>query len=142
VGFLSRYEPYFYALLRIVSGFLFIWHGSQKLFGFPPMPPPPPGSPSPAGMATVMTIGGAIELIGGILILIGFLTAIAAFISSGMMAVAYFIAHFSLPKFLPLQNGGELAVLYCFVFLYIAARGSGIWSVDSLMRGGRTTNET
>jgi len=137
VGFLSRYEPYFYALLRIVSGFLFMWHGTQKLLGFPP-----PGAPSPAGMSAIMTIGGAIELIGGILILIGFLTAIAAFISSGMMAVAYFMAHFSLQKFLPLQNGGELAVLYCFVFLYIAARGSGIWSVDSLMRGNRTNSET
>ncbi len=140
---LGRYEPYFYALMRIVVGFLFIWHGSQKLLGFPPQPPPPPGSPAPGGLSALIAVGGAIELIGGIMIMIGLFAGLAAFIASGMMAFAYFIQHFSINKFLPVQNGGELAVIYCFVFLYIAARGSGLLSVDSLIFGNRATvNET
>jgi len=142
MGFLSKYEPYFYALLRIVSGFLFMWHGSQKLLGYPPMPPPPPGSPAPSGMSAVTAIAGTIELVGGILILVGLFAGIAAFLSSGLMAFAYFMAHFKLEKFLPIQNGGELAVLYCFVFLYIAARGSGVWSIDSIRPGGRASDGT
>jgi putative oxidoreductase len=137
MGFLSKYEPYFYALLRIITGFLFMWHGSQKLLGFPPMQQPP-GAPASSGLSPLMAVGGAIELIGGIMILIGLFAGIAAFIASGMMAVAYFMAHFSVQKFLPIQNQGELAVIYCFVLLYIAARGSGTWSVDSIMRSGRT----
>ena len=157
MGFLSRYEPYFYALLRIISGFLFMWHGSQKLLGFPAQQMPP-GSPPPQGLSPLMAVGGAIELVGGIMIMIGLFAGLAAFISSGTMAVAYFMSHYSLPgfimarlgmaenvdlqPFLPLQNKGELAVLYCFVFLYIAARGSGIWSVDSLMRARPASNET
>ena len=84
-----------------------------------------------------MAIGGGIELIGGVMIMIGLFAGLAAFISSGMMAVAYFGWHFSMQAFLPIQNKGELAVLYCFVLLYIAARGSGVWSVDSIFRGGR-----
>ncbi|CAN5273672.1 DoxX family protein [soil metagenome] len=131
-GFLGRYSEYLYALLRIVSGFLFMWHGVQKLLGYPPRP----AAAGPAeGITTQMAIAGAIELIGGILIMVGLFTAIAAFLSSGLMAVAYFIAHFSTDAFLPIVNGGELAVLYCFVFLYIAARGSGMWSIDSMFRG-------
>ena len=130
-NFLGRYEIYIYAVLRMVSGFLFMWHGTQKLFGFPP-------SGRPAGALDAFTaIGGGIELIGGLLIMIGLFTSIAAFLSSGMMAVAYFGWHFQMEKFLPIQNQGELAVLYCFVFLYIAARGSGVWSVESLFKGNR-----
>jgi putative oxidoreductase len=133
-GFLGRYSTYIYAILRIVSGFLFIWHGSQKLFGYPPAQLPP-GAPPPEGLSPLMAVGGTIEFVGGILIMIGLFTSFAAFISSGMMAVAYFMAHFSMQAFLPLQNRGELAVIYCFVFLYIASRGSGVWSVESVFKG-------
>ena len=133
--FLGKYEPYIYALLRIVTGFLFVWHGSQKLLGFPPQQAPP-GS-APQSLSPMMAIAGAIELVGGILIMIGLFAGIAAFLSSGLMAVAYFMAHFSMQAFLPLQNRGELAVLYCFVFLYIASRGAGVWSVDALMNRGQ-----
>src|SRR6188768_4467572 len=112
-------------------GFLFLWHGAQKLLGYPPRALPA-GAPAPAGLDPLMAVGGTIELVGGFLIMIGLFTSIAAFLASGMMAVAYFMAHFSMDKFLPLQNGGELAVVYCFVFLYIASRGSGVWSVESM----------
>lgn len=128
---LGRYATYAYSLLRIVTGFLFMWHGTQKLFGFPP-------SQGGGGeLSAVMAVGGGIELIGGLLIMIGLFTSIAAFLSSGMMAVAYFGWHFSMQQFLPIQNKGELAVLYCFVLLYISARGSGIWSVESIFFSSR-----
>ena len=126
--FLGRYEPYFYALLRIVSGFMFLLHGTQKLFAAPP-----PAQPMPGG--TFITVTGVLELVFGVLILIGFQAGYAGFLASGMMAVAYFMAHQPAGA-LPIQNGGELAALYCFVFLYIASRGSGALSVDSAMRGG------
>ncbi|HLM01761.1 MAG TPA: DoxX family protein [Pyrinomonadaceae bacterium] len=129
--FLGRYEPYFYALLRIVSGFMFLLHGTQKLFAFPP-----PAQPSPGG--TFMTVTGALELVLGLLIMIGFLGGYAGFLASGMMAVAYFMAH-QPNGALPIQNGGELAALYCFIFLYIASRGSGVLSVDASMRRGTAT---
>lgn len=127
-GFLTALEPYAYALLRFVAGFLFMWHGTQKLFGYPASQGGGGGS-----LSTTMAIGGGIELIGGIMIMIGLFAGIAAFISSGTMAVAYFGWHFSMDAFLPIVNRGELAVLYCFVLLFIAARGSGILSVDSLI---------
>lgn len=127
--FLGRYSEYIYAILRIVTGFLFFWHGSQKLLGFPP--PAQPGGE----LSALMAVGGAIELIGGLLIMIGLFTSLAAFIASGMMAVAYWGWHFATTAWLPLQNRGELAVLYCFVLLFIAARGSGLWSVDGLFKG-------
>ncbi|RII28444.1 MAG: LuxR family transcriptional regulator [Geobacter sp.] len=124
-SFMSKYSSYCYALMRIVVGFLFLWHGAQKLFGFP--------SPMPPGVPLFITyVGGSIELIGGILVMVGLFTPWAAFITSGEMAVAYWMAH-GTKALLPIQNGGELAVVYCFVFLFIAAQGSGIWSVDSLM---------
>lgn len=129
-GFLGRYSTYIYAILRIVSGFLLLWHGTQKLLGYPPS-----GAPSPDGLSPLMAVGGVIELVGGALIMIGLFTSFAAFIASGMMAVAYFMAHFSMQAFLPIQNRGELAVIYCFVFLYIASRGSGVWSVESIFKG-------
>ena len=132
---LSTLEPYAYTLLRIITGFLFMWHGTQKLFGYPPSQGGGGGS-----LSTTMAIGGGIELIGGILIMIGLFAGFAAFISSGTMAVAYFGWHFSMDAFLPIQNKGELAVLYCFVLLYIAARGSGIFSVDSLIWPKATTS--
>jgi putative oxidoreductase len=133
-GFLGRYSTYIYAVLRIVAGFLFIWHGSQKLLGYPP--PATPGGE----LSALMAVGGGIELIGGFLIMIGLFTSFAAFIASGMMAVAYFMAHFSMQAFLPIVNKGELAVIYCFVFLYIASRGSGVWSVESIFKGSRNSD--
>lgn len=137
-GFLGRYATYIYAIMRIVIGFLFIWHGSQKLLGYPAQQ----GAAPSEGLSPLMAIGGTIELVGGTLIMIGLFTSIAAFIASGMMAIAYFMVHFSMagPAFLPLVNRGELAVVYCFVFLYIAARGSGVWSVDAMFRGSRATS--
>lgn len=134
---LGRYSSYVYAILRIVAGFMFTLHGTQKLLGFPTrLPNPcqcPPRPPASEFMSTLLTVGGVIELVAGLLILIGLFAGIAAFISSGMMAVAYFMSH-QPGGALPIQNGGELAVIYCFVFLYIAAIGSGTWSVDALRR--------
>jgi putative oxidoreductase len=123
---LGRYSPYLYALLRIVAGFLFFQHGLPKLFGgF--------GRPAPAELFSQMGLAGIIEVVGGALISIGLFTSPVAFIASGEMAVAYFQAH--APRgFWPVTNGGELAALYCFVFLYFAAVGSGRWSVDSLRK--------
>lgn len=121
---LGRYAEYVYAIVRIVVGFLFVLHGTQKLFGVPLLAPGPIGA--------LGTAAAVIELVAGLLVLFGFFASFAAFIASGEMAVAYFIAHFKSEAPLPIQNGGELAVLYCFIFLYIAARGSGVWSIDSL----------
>lgn len=124
--FMTRFAPQTYALMRIVTGFLFLWHGSQKLLGFP--------GEAPAGApAFIIYIAGPIELVGGILVLIGLFTRWTAFLCSGLMAFAYWIAH-GPQAFLPLLNGGELAVLYCFVFLFISAHGAGIWSVDAARR--------
>ena len=122
MSFMRRYESQTYALLRIVAGFLLLWHGMQKLFGFP--------GEMPSGVPPfIIWIAGPIELVGGALVMIGLFTRWAAFLASGLLAAAYWMAHG--PKgILPILNGGELAVLYCFVFLFIASRGSGIWSVD------------
>jgi putative oxidoreductase len=121
---LARLGPYAYALMRIVAGLLFICHGGQKVFGwFGGMG----GHPAP--LTSMFGIAGVIELVLGFLITLGFLTSYAAFVASGEMAVAYFIGHY--PKsFWPLENEGEPAVLFCFIFLYIAPQGAGIWSVD------------
>jgi putative oxidoreductase len=118
---LGRLSPQLYALLRIVSGLLFACHGAQKLFGVLG------GQQVP--LMSQMGLAGAIELVGGLLIAVGFMTSIVAFIASGEMAVAYFQAH-APAGFWPIQNRGELAVLYCFLFLYIASRGSGTLSVQ------------
>lgn len=127
-GILGKFNPQLYALLRIVSGLLFAMHGSQKLLGFP-------GGNPPVEMASLMGFAGIVELVGGLLIAIGLFTSIAALIAAGQMAVAYFMAHAPKGAF-PIQNQGELAVLFCFVFLYFAAQGSGIWSVDAARRRG------
>ena len=122
---LERYEPQGYALLRIVSGALFAFHGLPKLFGWL--------GPQVAVMSQKW-IGGVIELVAGVLIALGLFTRWAAFIASGTMAVAYFQFHWKLEfagyQFLPMVNRGELAAIYCFVFLFIAMRGPGIWSLD------------
>ncbi len=131
--FLGRYEPYFYALLRIVAGLLFMMHGTQKLLGIPAGKFPPVSVFSwPAG------ISGLLELVMGLMILLGLLAGWAAFIASGEMAVAYFMAHFRPEAPLPILNQGEPAVLYCFVFLFIASRGAGILSLDSVLFRRRT----
>jgi putative oxidoreductase len=118
---LARFTPYLYALLRIVAGLLFAQHGVQKLFGWLTDSPP-------VALVSQRGLAGVIETFGGLAIAVGAFTSPVAFLASGQMAVAYFQAH--LPRgFWPIQNGGELAVLYCFLFLYIASRGSGKWSV-------------
>ena len=127
---LGRYSSYCYALLRIVTGFMFMLHGTQKFFGVPA--PTKPGG----GSDWLSTLGAGIELVGGLMIMIGLFAGIAAFICSGMMAVAYFGWH-QPGGALPIQNGGEAAVLYCFVFFYISSVGSGIWSVDALIRSSK-----
>ena len=126
--FLRANEPQVYALFRMVAGFLFLWHGVQKLFGFPP------DERLASAPAFIVFTAGPIELVGGLLVMIGFQTRLAAFICSGTMAFAYWMAH-GLKAPLPVQNGGELAVLYCFAFLIIAARGSGPLSVDGESSG-------
>jgi putative oxidoreductase len=131
MGFLSRYVEPIYALMRIVVGFLFLCHGVQKVMMIT-SGTLPDGMPAPMFYLTTL-----IEALGGLLVMIGFQGALAAFLCSGLMAFAYFIAHHSwttLAGWLPINNKGELAVIYCFVFLFIAARGSGIWSVDGARR--------
>ena len=123
---IGRFTPQAFALLRIVAGLLFIVHGTQKLLGVPGGKGTLPPFSWPGG------ISGLIELACGFLITIGFITGIAAFLASGEMAVAYFMVH-AKGGFWPIQNKGELAVLFCFVFLYFAAHGAGIWSVDSVL---------
>jgi len=122
---LQKYEQPIYALLRVVAGFLFACHGAQKIFGFP-------GGHGGGSLPPLMMAAGWIELLGGALIAIGLFGAIAAFIASGEMAVAYFMAH-APGGFWPIVNHGEPAVIYCFVFLYIAAHGSGRFSVDEML---------
>jgi putative oxidoreductase len=138
-SFLGRYATYIYAILRIVSGFLFMWHGWQKLIGLVPQQPPP-ATPSSDGLSALIAVAGTIELVGGALIMVGLFTGVAAFLASGTMAVAYFMSHFSFQAFLPIVNRGELAVVYCFVFLYIASRGSGVWSIESIFKGSGSSS--
>jgi putative oxidoreductase len=119
----ERYAPQAYALLRIVFGSLFVFHGLQKMFGIL--------GGRTAELVSLRGVAGVIEVVCGMLIAAGLFTRPAAFLASGQMAVAYFIAHQPQGVW-PIQNRGELAVLYCFAFLYISARGSGIWSGDAL----------
>jgi putative oxidoreductase len=129
--FLLPHTERLYALFRIVTGLLFMQHGLQKLFGM--------FGGVPAGAPAFIVYGaGGIELVGGVLVALGLFAAPAAFLSSGTMAVAFFMGH-AIPKgtLIPILNQGELAALYCFAFFYISARGSGIWSVDAARRGGK-----
>lgn len=112
------------SVLRIVAGLAFLQHGTSKFFGLPPFPYP---------LSPVLYAAGTIELVGGALLVIGLFTRPAAFFASGMCAVGYFMAHF--PKgFFPAENGGEAILLYCFIFLYLAAAGGGAWSADAATR--------
>jgi putative oxidoreductase len=128
MNFLRPYSSQLLSLLRFMSGLLLLEHGTTKYLNFPA------GPMNHASPATMGGAAGIIELIGGVLLVIGLCTRPAAFIASGMTAVAYFYSH--APRgFFPLLNGGELAVLYCFVFLYLAAAGGGAISADRLLRG-------
>ncbi|MFC4875013.1 DoxX family protein [Negadavirga shengliensis] len=120
--YIGVFSPQLYALLRIIAGLMFAMHGSQKLFGWP-------GDSDPVELFSLMGLAGIVELFGGILIMIGLFASIAAFICSGQMAVAFFMVH-APQHWNPLINEGELAAVYCFLFLYIASKGAGIWSVD------------
>ena len=129
MNFLTRYQPQLLGLLRLVSGLLFLEHGTAKLLHFPPMQMPA----VPDKFMPVIIAAGVIELVGGALITLGFLTRWAAFIASGEMAFAYWLGH--APKSLyPVVNGGGEAILFCFVFLYLAAAGAGAFSVDGAMK--------
>jgi putative oxidoreductase len=130
--FIGKLAPYIFAVLRIVSGLMFAMHGSQKLFGFP-------GGEEPVTLFSLMGLAGLIELGGGLLIAVGFFAGYAAFIASGQMAVAYFMAH-APQGWNPVLNDGETAVLYCFLFLYIAAHGAGIWSLDASRKTSQHKN--
>ncbi|MCZ4428293.1 DoxX family protein [Agrobacterium sp. SOY23] len=119
---LSRYRPQALGALRIMTALLFISHGTQKLFGFPT-------SQMDGSLPTMLLVAAILELVGGILVLIGLFTRPVAFILSGQMAVAYFMAH-APSNFFPALNGGDAAILFCFIFLYLFVAGPGAFSVD------------
>jgi putative oxidoreductase len=120
---LSRWQPQLLGVLRIVTGLLFLEHGLSKFFGFPvPFPVHP--------LPTLLIAAGVIECAAGVLVTVGFFTRIAAFIAAGEMAVAYWMQHFPKSPW-PIANMGEAAILFCFIFLYLAAAGPGAWGVDS-----------
>lgn len=121
----NRIQPVLLSVLRIVTAYLFLLHGTAKFFAFPIEM----GSGSPGGL---MLLAGILEVVGGILLVLGLFARPAAFVLSGQMAVAYFMAHASGNTLFPIANGGESAVLFCFVFFYIAAAGGGAWSLDRL----------
>ncbi len=125
MAFLSKYQPQLLSILRIVAGLLFIEHGTQKIFHFPPMI-----MTIPPGAETIVMAAAWIELIGGALIILGLFSRIAAFICSGEMAVGYWLVHFTKGGFFPAVNNGDAAILFCFVFLYLAASGPGPWSLN------------
>ncbi|MEM7486768.1 MAG: DoxX family protein [Bacteroidota bacterium] len=125
--FWGKWQPAARALLRIIVGFLIFWHGTQKLFGYPP-------SEGMQGELTpLLWVAGILEFLGGILLFIGLFTRWTAFILSGMMAVAYCMVFIS-KSFLPIVNGGEIALLYCFTYFYLFFAGSGSWSIDNYLQ--------
>ena len=130
----ERWTDLFLSILRVVAALILMQHGSQKLFHLPPT-----GAPGPVAPLVLMSqtgLAGVLEFFGGLLLLLGFLTRPVAFILSGEMAVAYFQVH--APRaFLPIVNRGELAVILCFVFLYLVFAGAGSWSVDGVIRRSR-----
>ena len=125
---LSAWAPQVLSMLRIAAALLFMQHGTMKLLDFPST-----GEPNKTALMSLSGVAGTLELFGGALLLVGLFTRPVAFILSGMMAVAYFMAH--APRdFFPILNGGELAALYCFVFFYFVFAGGGAWSLDALWR--------
>jgi putative oxidoreductase len=129
-SFIYRYSDEALSLLRIVAALLFMLHGTSKLFGFPPT------EMSPA-IYSLPWIAGLLEVVGGALLIIGLWSRLTAFVLSGQMAVAYWMVHAPQSPF-PSNNGGDAAILFCFVFLFIAAAGPGAWSIDAKYRGQRT----
>jgi putative oxidoreductase len=121
--YFEKYQEQAYALLRIMAGALFLAHGVQKFFNFPVEFPYP--------LNPMLTAAGAIEIVTGVLIIVGFFTRPAAFIASGMSAVGYWMMHGN-QDFFPIVNGGETIALYTFIFLFIAAKGAGIWSLSKI----------
>ncbi|NKJ05732.1 DoxX family protein [Rhizobium sp. SG741] len=121
---LSPYQPTALAILRVITALLFIEHGTQKLFGFPP---------APFTITTLFFVAGAIELVGGVLILFGLFTRPIAFLLSGEMAIAYFMLHMQI-DFFPANNQGDGAVLFCFIFLFLVFAGPGDWALDNRQR--------
>jgi putative oxidoreductase len=121
----TTWAPRLLSVFRIVLGLLFLTHGLVKLFGFPAG-----AQPGQVPLMTLLGLAGVLELVGGVAIVLGLFTRPVAFILSGQMAVAYFMAH-APQGFFPVLNGGELAVVYCFAFLYLAAAGGGEWSLDA-----------
>ena len=129
---LGRFTPQLFAILRIIAGLMFAMHGAQKLLGWPPMPSGMGGKLPP-----LMLVAGGIELVCGLMMAIGLFADWAAFVASGEMAVAFFTAHASKGVLNPIVNQGELAVVYCFLFLFIAGHGAWIWSVDNAIGRAR-----
>lgn len=119
------------SVLRIVAGFVYIWHGTQKMFGYPPSNPP-----QEFVLMTQRGLAGILETFGGAAIILGLFTRPVAFLLAGEMAVAYFQVHIK-RGFLPLLNGGDNAVLFCFIFLYLMVAGAGPWSIDHLIASRR-----
>jgi putative oxidoreductase len=130
---IATWTPRVLSVLRIVTGLLFMEHGTSKLLHFPPPPPE-----MPAELSTLSLIAGVLELVGGALVTAGLFTRIVAFVLSGEMAFAYFIAH-APQNFFPLLNHGDAAILYCFIFLYLAFAGGGEWSLDRMLRPAAKT---
>jgi putative oxidoreductase len=128
---IERYAPYALAVLRIVTALIFLEHGAQKLFGFPAEPP---GGLPPS--FSFFWVGGVLEFFGGLLVLVGLFTRPVAFILAGEMAIAYWMFH-APQNFFPALNGGDAAILYCFVFLYLVFAGPGPWSMDQAREGSR-----
>lgn len=134
-SFHVKWGPRLLSVLRIIAAFLLLQHGLQKVFGVL-MPPAQPGAPQSHGefqLFSLMGVAGILEFVGPVLLLLGLFTRPVAFILSGLMAVAYFMGH-APGGFWPILNRGELAVIYCFVFLYLAAAGGGAWSLDRLLQ--------
>jgi putative oxidoreductase len=134
--YLGKFSGLSYAAFRIVAGLLFAQHGAQKLFGWLG------GMGQEGGTAPFLSLlffAGCIEFFGGVLIAAGLEAGWVAFVASGEMATAYFMTHAPRAPF-PIRNGGELAVLYCFAFLYIASRGAGKWSFDGIFRKAKKTD--
>lgn len=127
---LAQWEPRVLSILRMVSGLIFLLHGTQKHFGIP-------ATDRVVEAFSLPWFAGAIEIVTGLALIVGFQTRAAAFLASGTMAVAYFIAHAPRDMF-PTNNGGDAAILYCFVFLYLVFAGGGAWSLDALLKSRRT----
>lgn len=128
MNFLDRFSPQLLSVLRIMSALLFMAHGTSKLLGFPASEM----FAQPPEMGTLIWFAGVLELVGGALLALGLFTRPVAFVLSGEMAFAYFIGHAPQASF-PVQNGGDAAILYCFVFLYFAAAGGGPWALDNML---------